>query len=685
MKFRLILLFFATASGIVAAQTLGHSISVLYKVTSDGIWLRWAPTDFTTWQLGNKYGYRIERYTLKTDGTLESKTPVQLSPSGIRPFTIKQLDELSTTVEEARIIQELIYDTEGTARMNGKTPASLLKQHEDMNNRFSMALLVCDLSPKVAEAAGLFWKDVTAAKGSRYIYKILLNENPSKTTVTPAVIVAEVTEPKPLKAFNDVTAVFGDKTVTLTWPVLTHRGVYSAYTIEKSDDGNAFNAVTDLPYIPMTQSGAPEDAHFVDSLAANNKTYYYRVKGITPFGEVGPPSNAVGGTGKDNLSGSVVIYEVMQEDKDKTMLRWMFPKAHEPKIAGFIVSRAPKADGPYIDVTPEPLSPAMRELSDAGLTASAYYRIKVVDAAGNEITHSQPYYVHVEDNTPPAVPQGLAGVAEKSGKVILRWNANTDTDLLGYRVFSSHDLKHEFVEVTPQIITANAYTDTINTSLLNKKIFYKILAVDNNFNTSDFSKPATVDRPDMIAPVASVFNKAEKKDNTISLQWTNSISSDVMHYTLYRSVVNDTTKTKLVSWKATRSQTTYIDDLVLPGKTYQYILNAYDSAGNTATATSKEIKFESGIRKDVTDLKAVIDREKRIITLKWVYDTPAKKCLLYRKKGDEPYTLYQSVDGKLTEFTDKQVFINTTYWYKIQLVMENNARTELSKPLKVPF
>src|SRR6185369_3355288 len=217
----------------------------------------------------------------------------------------------------------------------------------------------------------------------------------------------------------------------------THKGIYTAYIIEKSEDGKDFKPVSDLPYVPMSKV-EQEEVHFVDSLAENDKPYYYRVRGITPFSEKGPASNIVTGTGRFDLTGMVVLREVKGVN-GQASIRWDFPVNKEAVIKGFLVSKAPKAQGPFADITPQVLPAITRETTDASLISSAYYQVKVIDAAGQEVTHSLPYFVHVEDNTPPAVPIELTGLADKNGIVNLKWKQNSDNDLMGYRVFSSHD------------------------------------------------------------------------------------------------------------------------------------------------------------------------------------------------------------------------------------------------------
>jgi fibronectin type 3 domain-containing protein len=684
MNFKLILILsFSFFCNVTLAQPPTHTIKVLSHVKPDRVWLRWAPTDFTVWQLGNKYGYTIERFTVASDGTLTSQTPMVLH-TGIKPLSKAEFDNLAKTTEEATIIQELIYGEEESANNSG--PSAILQKQDDLNNRFGMVLLVCDLAPAVAEAAGLFLSDSTAVKGSRYIYKISIANKELKVNVEPGVIVVDVVEAKPLQPFTDLKENFSDRTVTLTWPTLLHRGIYSAYHIEKYDEiDKKFKSITDLPYIPMSESTAhTEEAHFVDSLANNTTTYQYRVKGITPFGEVGPPSNIVKGIGKDNLAKLIVLTNAKPE-KNKIALEWEFPAEYENKIGGFIIGRSGKAGGPFKDVNTKALSPKTRQFSDAIPTYSSYYQIKAIDSKGKELSHSFPYFVHVEDNIVPGTPAGLTGSVDSTGLVTLTWKDNIDEDLLGYRLFSSNDARHEFVEITREIITTPTFRDTINISVLNRDIFYKIVAVDQNYNTSNYSNYIKLKRPDIINPVAPVFSKVDLNKTEVSLSWVNSTSKDVAKHVLYRTENDYLNATEILSWPVNQPKTSYVDNALVLGKAYRYVIKAFDSTGNYSIANSKEIRFESGLRTAVTELTASINRENKTITLRWNYDEPVMKSILYRRKNNEPFTLYQSLEGPTLEFSDNQVMINNTYSYKIQLILKNKIKTELSKELKVPF
>src|SRR5688572_20572634 len=86
-----------------------NSIIILAKPKADGVWLRWAPMNVVSWQLGNKYGYSIERFTLQADGDLEPTSKIILTPSPIKPYSEEQFKKLPNLSDEALAIEELLY------------------------------------------------------------------------------------------------------------------------------------------------------------------------------------------------------------------------------------------------------------------------------------------------------------------------------------------------------------------------------------------------------------------------------------------------------------------------------------------------------------------------------------------------------------------------------------------------
>lgn len=691
---------------VVFAQNSKKEIQVLAKPKKDGLWLRWAPMNPTVWQLGNKYGYLVERFVIKSDGELENPLGERISINPLKPHSAAELDKLSESVKEAGVLSELIYGTSTDAKPTNDLGA-IIAHNEDLENKFGVALLVCDLSTEVARAAGLFITDNTVVKGKRYIYRVRLATQPKGKTIEPGVVVVDMTDEKPLVQIKDLQAEFRDRSVMLKWSTIFHQGIYSFYFIEKSLDGKMFERVSDLPYVHMADKPESEFAFYVDSLEANSQTYHFRILGMSPFGELGPPSNIVKGEGRDDLSGLLIVREAKvqpsiemvdanKQSKGKVKkitsgknevtpveVTWEFPVDFENQISGFVVSRSKSADGPYEDVVKTPLSNTQRSYTDQTPFNNTYYQLRAVDRLGNELSRSYPYLIQVEDNTPPTTPTNLQGAIDKNGVVSLVWPANPDADLMGYRVFRSNSLREEPAEITRAFLKKCNYTDTVNIRVLNRDVYYQIVAVDNNFNASEYSIPLKLKRPDVIAPAAPVFTRSEVKRDSILLEWNNSASDDVAVYELIRFEAGDTltvfTKSQALMPRA------HVDLSAEPGLEYQYKLIVRDSSGNSSDATTRKIFFEPGYRKSISDFRAEVNREDKSIELQWKNSMPPLSVIIFRCLEGGKQTILTKIEGDVQKFIDREVKINNLYKYRIQAVFQGGVRSVISKEILVRF
>lgn len=86
----------------------------------------------------------------------------------------------------------------------------------------------------------------------------------------------------------------------------------------------------------------------------------------------------------------------------RNIVAW--PDSTEPLLAGYLVSRAPAAAGPYTVLTPEPI-PASRHFDDAVTPfTAAHYRVASVDVFGNRSGFSAPVAAAPLDRTQTALP-----------------------------------------------------------------------------------------------------------------------------------------------------------------------------------------------------------------------------------------------------------------------------------------
>ncbi len=123
--------------------------------------------------------------------------------------------------------------------------------------------------------------------------------------------------------------------------------------------------------------------------------------------------------------------------------------------------------------------------------------------------------------------------------MFLRWKANTEKDIKGYRIFRSNHPQHEFMNIHPAVVLDTLYIDTININTLTKNIYYRVMAIDLRENRSDLSEILQLKRPDKIPPVTPLIKDFVVEKGRIVLNWLGSSSEDVVLHRIYRKPLAD--------------------------------------------------------------------------------------------------------------------------------------------------
>lgn len=668
---------------INAQQT--HEIKVLAKNKNGNIWLRWAPDNPVVWRLGNKYGYHIDRFDLLEDGKLiedVANKGVRLTSNPIKPFSLSQLEELSNTDERAVVLIETIHNqASGTEVIS---PADIIKQKNELENNFGFALFICDLSTQMAEAAGLFFEDKNVKPNRRYTYRISIANAPDNIDVKPAVKTIDSKNEEPLTAIEDLEANFADKKVTLAWSEMKYYGIYSAYFIQKSTDGKVFKNISELPYMHIAGDTDLDYQYFVDSLPDNDTEFHYRIMGITPFGEMGEPSNVVHGSGIDLLLGAVYI-DTVYLVQDNNRIQFTLDPALADQISNIYVAKANSANGPFIPIHKKPLKSKENQIIDENTTYNQYYVVQYQNAENNKPYQSLPYLAQKPDDVPPRVPAMITGRVDSTGNVNLTWQVNTDADLLGYRVFSAHSMHDEFIEVSNEIVDKPFFNEQINITNLSRSIYYKVIAVDKRFNTSDYSPAFKLAKPDVLPPAAPVFTQEQIKDGAIFLHWINSVSADVAGYRLLREDLSSDSIAPISSWSQIDLDSISDHNNLELGHTYRYHLIATDSSENETVAYSRPIYYETGLRPGAKMVISKVDKQNKQITISWQKESGCKGFHVYRTSGENSWTLYYTAKENVNEYLDDNLQESTIYKYKIKLIYADGKSSPLSDAIVVKF
>jgi hypothetical protein len=687
---------------ILNAQENRTSIKLIVRPLSDSILLRWAPDNFEGWNAGNKYGYKIVRYTLMRNGQMLNPEPnpehlnskplnpelPSSEPVFVKPWPLNQWEQLADKDDYAGVAAQAIYGKTFELSSNKSTYSyDVVSKVKEQDSRYSFALFAADLSPATARASGLWFTDRNVKKGEKYLYRVMLAVPDNVIKADTGFAFTGVDEYMPLPKPINLGAEFGDKSVLLHWDRKTLSYLYNSYSIERSEDGINFIKVKKQPIVYANSGDFVEsdEMMFVDSLSVNDKPYTYRVKGYTAFGETSPPSEIAKGQGTIEIK-SIPDITGHKEINGQIDLKWKFPEAENTSIAGFKVLRSGDYNTFYDTISPM-LKPETRGFLDPKPLSTNYYKVLVQGKSGTK-KKSLEKLIQLTDSIPPDPPTGLHATADTSGKLILTWKANREKDMEGYRIYRANSKDDEFSQITVEPVKDTMYIDHINVKTITKKIYYQLMAIDKRLNHSGFSAPLEVERPDVVPPAPPAISKIKSTPQGVFIAWENSTSVDVAKHLLYRKADGQDTIKMINEFAITDTTKSYIDSTGMANTVYYYTLVAQDNSGLKSVPTSEMAgqKIASLQINEIGEVRCKRDRKAMTITLSWNQPKcKVKRYTIYRKAGEEvTLSAYATISGDKPEFTDKRVKTDTKYSYAIKPVIDNSITT-MSSTVEIDF
>ena len=684
-----------SAQGITPPTRLqSPKVEVIAKTYLDSIVVRWAPNQASVWQYGNRYGYIVERATLAKGEqyTLTNPPTVTLTPEPLTPRPLNEWEPIAQYDKYAAIAAQAIYGESFEIVDPSNTLASFVNRAKENENRFSFSLFAADQSVATAQAHGLRFVDRHVQPDEKYRYRVrvALPEHVKDTIEMGSVFLATsdtVSIPAPQK----VEITFGDRVAQLSWNKRYYERVFTSYLIERTDNlAHGFTRLDQPPLVNPTpkRDQSVERMYSTDSLANNTTTYYYRVRGITAFGEVGPPSDTVSGHGiPAGLPVNPAITEHALLPNGHVQFQWELDSTYNDRLQGFHLLRSDRAEGPPDTLTTTLLPAFDRTYLDNNPLPVNYYQIVAIDRSGRNYT-SFPTLVQLEDSIPPAPPMALNGHIDTSGIVTITWQTNAEPDVSGYRVLMSNNAEGPFVQVSDALVTDSMYTDTTTINTLTRYVYYQVVAVDYHYNRSAPSETLRLERPDVVPPATPTFRLAESQDSAVHLAWHPSVSTDVVQHVLYRRTPPQSGWTTIAAFDSTLTVSEFQDTSAVNGRSYEYTLMAVDRTGlESSLAPSVQVAhIDNGIREEVTEFYSKVDRTAKQVELAWSYSAAkVERYLLFRQTEGQPLRLLKSVPGSRSTFQDRQLVVNTAYTYRIQAVYRDGGQSELSKGLTVRY
>jgi len=379
-----------------------------------------------------------------------------------------------------------------------------------------------------------------------------------------------------------------------------------------------------------------------------------------------------------------------QVEKSRILLDWQSPESSD--LTGINIYRSMNSDKGFVKLNSKPLKAGSTTYTDktAAPGVTYWYYATSVDKEGNESGMSLMTLAKVADTSPPKRPKGLSA-AVAPGLANLSWEPAPEADIRGYRLYRSMDPGAETWLMLNQVpVRETTYSDVMPQTGSSHPLYYRVTAVDLEYNESKPSKPLKVVLPDVTPPSQPIWNEAVANEGEIKITWHRPGDSDLAGYNIFRRTAPAKEPLRLNSRLIDADILQYTDDeALIPGTDYEYILQAVDETGNVSVS-SRPITlrtFDGTSPEPPGSFKAesIHSGEGILVTWEIPDGENLKGVILYRAKTED------GIFYPLTDFTregsflDEKVRDGRTYWYRLAAFDASNNRSEFSQTVKATF
>jgi len=639
----------------------------------DSVVLRWNAEDvFSFGQLINSTVH-IER---KTEADKNFVPIAKQSAVPVQNWSINQETKNHSLLLAAASLQQL----SNTAR---EEPKELSSQLELMENRkfFWVNLsLAADLNPTIASLCNLRFVDHKTSQYKDIQYKIYL-ESSSFISDTLFIFLEGGKE----TYRNDqctLSATEGESSIRFDW---VGDKSYSAYYIQKSsNNGLTYQTLNKSPMVIPANQGDKPILFWTDS-TQNYQANYYRVYAVDLFGDTAMVSKPLKAMGRDKTAPPMVTGFKVKETSGVLNLTWDLVGALSGE-KGIAIGVKHSSEERYqpLHKTLLPTKTTSFEYKPSTKEKDYYFILQLFDTAGN--SSKTEVYCQLEDNIPPAKPAKLRATVDTNGVVCVRWNKNLEKDLNGYLIYFSNSETSEFSGIVNTPYQDTVFYDTLSLRMLNREVFYRIVATDYRFNLSPSSDIVKVLRPDTLKPVSPLIKDYKISDSSIQILWVPSSSIDVVSQTLVKIDLETKTSTSI---KLNLKDTVYNDKRIQSGKQYAYSLSASDESGNVSPPT-KGIVLKTYKNIYLPALKVFVvlyDSVSNTVKLQWQLPegcADVLKTIVYKGKvKDHIMPMPSDIKKGNLVFYDKSVGREMVYFYAIKVYFVDGSQTLITSPIGV--
>ena len=640
-------------------------IAVKGKFSDVGVKLRWSASDASSWRRTNECGFMVERYVVKENGQLVDTPVKQVINSPVKAEPLNNWEQISKRSNYAAIIAQALYgDTFTVGSQSQGSISALVNISREQEQRFLTSMYASEMDYEAACMAGWGMTDSDVKRGNSYLYRVYPADTVICRDIRYGYVYIDASLQQDLPKISFFKGKFTDRMVLLTWNVQDVKTQYTSFEIRKSEDGVTFSPISD---IPLMNIDGKDFVTYPDSLAANHKTYHYKIRGIDVFGDYGPWSDVIQGEGTEEFTSVPVIVKTDISDNEKAVIAWEFDSSQERMLSHFELMRSDRDKGHY-EVILSDIPAEARKTVQTITKPTNYLKIAAVGKDGSRKL-SLPVLVQTIDSVPPMVPTGLIGEIDTTGVVRLRWNANKDADILGYRLYRSDIDGGHLIQVNSEVVTDTAYVDTVNIKMLNRSVCYAIAGIDERYNLSDKSAVVRLSKPDVIPPMTPCFTSFNATKDGVTLRWVCATPDDVETYRMRRTdSLNDT-----VYIDIPKDSLSYTDNDTDFGTKYIYSIAAIDSSSNKSSE-SQPVAVKAVTQKK-SDISVKLQKEPGIgIWILWKPKTTESfKCFEVYRHDSAGVRVIKILAGDYRSYLDRDVKPGLEYSYFIKYRLNTGA------------
>ena len=523
--------------------------------------------------------------------------------------------------------------------------------------------------------------DSPLVSGQTYVYRVQAvgtnNEESETSLYASATVSADQSAPG---APSDLIVSLDEanfQRVTLSWTAPTRdsngnelTGLASFEIYRSRGNNTSFALLTTV---------SSDQASYTDTSVELLTTYFYAVRAVDQAGNAGPRSQPVSVTTK----GFAIPRNVQAAGgEQKITLTWAANT--EPELTGYEILRFTNPNQATPDRT---FSSVLTTYVDTPVTADQpyVYRVRAVGPANVKSELSAPVSAQATAPAPVlAAPRNVQAI-DGIEYIAITWTANTEAELIGYRVLRYTD---------PAQTEAEAIYTTVQTTYIDAEVevgrtyVYRVQAIGSNNEESELSLFASAEVLPDNSPPATPGNFVAvlaSSGTSIELSWDAPIRDrdiDILTglagFVIYRLEVSSTDASNVALTEIARVGATdemYRDTNLRSQTMYRYQISAIDHRGNESARSSiRTVTTTDLIVLPPTNLQASYNESGPSVDLNWTLPDEFDSFRIQRAVlaagtssqdlTDGDYTTLENA-VQTTSYSDSNITNGTIYVYRV--------------------